>query len=434
MILILAERLTPRLKYAFDLIFGTILKTDIRLITDEQEFIESPLPKFKYGESPTGENILFFKAVRLLFERGISKQEVTYGSDTSFPRIFLVNEGSMSFDPFAASFYLVTRYEEYLPHLKDRYGRYEAHQSIAYKRSFLERPVVNIWATQIKRILLEKFPHLSFGISTFQYQTTIDIDNAYAYKHKGFPRGLYPYAEPIIKGQFAKVMERAAVQLGWQKDPFDSYDKILGIHSQYQLIPVFFILLGNYAQYDKNHSHKNIAMRKLIRRLHAAGKIGIHPSYATEEHPEMMDIEKKRLEDIISEKVTKSRQHFIKLQFPQTYERLLAAGVEEDYSMGYPEEVGYRAGIATPFRFYHLGKEEVTSLKIFPFVAMDVTLKKYLFVRSKDVPDFISPGIEESKSLGGYYSTIFHNESIGGKGLWKNWGGVYENMIRKIIE
>ena len=98
--------------------------------------------------------------------------------------------------------------------------------------------------------------------------------------------------------------------------------------------------------------------------------------------------------------------------------------------MGYPDKVGYRASIATPFYFYDLVNEQQTNLKIFPFVVMDVTLKKYLHIKSKDVTSFLTPIIEENKKIGGHFIFIFHNESMGGEKMWKNWTDLYEKLIQ----
>ena len=50
---------------------------------------------------------------------------------------------------------------------------------------------------------------------------------------------------------------------------------------------------------------------------------------------------------------------------PQSYLDINNAGILEDYSMGYPEEPGFRAGIARPFYFYNISEDKQTNLKIF---------------------------------------------------------------------
>jgi hypothetical protein len=138
--------------------------------------------------------------------------------------------------------------------------------------------------------------------------------------------------------------------------------------------------------------------------------------------------EKKRLSEIIREEVTISRQHFLLLSFPQTYRNLISSGISEDYSMGYPGIAGFRAGTCTPFYFYDLIKEEATSLKIIPFMAMDVTLRQYLGLSPEDASEKIEMLMNEVKSAGGLFCSIWHNESLHDSGNWKGYREVFENM------
>ena len=90
---------------------------------------------------------LFVESNGLLENKGISEVEISMQNQNNTPIFFTTkHQDSYLFDFFAASFYLVSRYEEYLPHLKDSYNRYKAEESIAYKYGFLEKPIINIWA------------------------------------------------------------------------------------------------------------------------------------------------------------------------------------------------------------------------------------------------------------------------------------------------
>src|SRR4051812_32576123 len=125
MILILVPASTPRIDYIFGLIFTTILKVDYRLTTDLSEYENFSGPKFAYG-IPEIKSGLFYGAAGLLMEQSLNRQQLTKVVDGEVSGFFAVKSGRLSFDPFASAFYLVSRYEEYLPHVKDRHGRYMA--------------------------------------------------------------------------------------------------------------------------------------------------------------------------------------------------------------------------------------------------------------------------------------------------------------------
>jgi hypothetical protein len=188
--------------------------------------------------------------------------------------------------------------------------------------------------------------------------------------------------------------------------------------------------LGDYKKYDKNVSFKNKLFRKLILNLSEIYDVGIHPSFfsSKKNNGGKLAIEKERLEKIAGKKVVKSRQHFLRLFFPKTYRNLIKNGIEQDYTMGYSVQTGFRAGICTPFNFYDLEKEMETNLKIYPFQVMDVTLREYLGMEPKEAKTEIGQLMEEVKKVGGTFISIWHNETLNNSVLWEGYREVFEWM------
>ena len=126
--------------------------------------------------------------------------------------------------------------------------------------------------------------------------------------------------------------------------------------------------------------------------------------------------------------ITKSRQHFLRLKFPDTYRQLLNAGILEDYTMGYASNPGFRAGICTPYFFYDLKKETTTNLVILPFQIMDVTLKDYMKLSPAEALKEIEMLMMEVKQVNGTFVSIWHNETITNSGVWEGYREVFEKM------
>ena len=432
MILIHVPQITSRVKYTCHFLFEELMRMPYTLTANKEEFLNSPLPKFAYGNEPVRDT-LFFKACPLLFESDIYKQKIEFKLWRKLPVFFPVNNEELPFDLFAATFFLISRYEEYLPQGRDHHNRFRSEESTSYKGGFLDRPIINVWVNEFKSILKREFPSLSFSAVQFSFTPTVDIDNAYAYKYKGGLRITLNLLEKLAQFKFKKFSDRIAVHAGYRRDPYDSYEKLSRIHKEYKIQPLYFILLGDYGKYDRNLSPDNKKFIDLIKSLQSYAHIGLHPSYKSNGGNGQLAKEKKRLEKILGSTVEKSRQHYIKLEFPHTYRNLLAQGIKEDYSMGFPSKVGFRAGTSTPFYFFDLEKNETTSLKVFPFVMMDSTLKYYMKFRSKEVIPYMTPIVEEMKRVGGNFVFVFHNESLGEAKMWKNWGDMYEKIIRLAI-
>ena len=430
-VLIYSHRLTSRIRYTFKLILGEILGLKYLFCSDKELFIAYKGPKLSYTRHAIGDELFFF-STDLLFETGIVVQELTFftweGTKVFYPTL---RNSALPFDPFAASFFLASRYEEYLPHIKDQHGRFEARQSVAYLNGFLQKPVINTWAKSILKLLSDRFGKLNHHARHYTFVPTIDIDNAWAFQNKGFIRagaGLFMELVNLKFDQFA-MRFKSVFRLG--EDPYDTYDYQMELIQKHDLKPIYFFLLGDYAQYDKNVPHQNNNMQSLIKFMADFGEVGIHPSYASNDKPEQLRKEISRLSFILHQEIHLSRQHFLRLSLPETYQRLIDLDITDDYTMGYPDQPGFRASICTPYFFYDLDLEVETALRLHSFAIMDGTLKDYMSLKPEETESIIDQLIEEVKGVNGEFISVWHNESFAENDRWKGWRKVYEHLLEK---
>lgn len=428
MIAIYIKKFVPRLQYTVNLIFKIVLKVDYTLINDKQLFIQSDLPKISYCDKSIMDEIHFY-ASDLLFENTIQKQQIDLKQSDDFPIFFNNNKNAiLPYDAFAMIFFLVSRYEEYTEMQLDKHGRFRAENSLAYRHDFLKTPLVNQLCATIQNLIEAKYPNYIFPKQTFTFLPTYDIDYAWAYKNRNVKRTIGGYARTILSGNFPELLEKLQVQLGFKNDPFYVFDYLDNLHETHRLSPIYFFLLGDYSQFDKNIHHQNLAFRQLITRLSERYKIGLHPSYLSNSDFNLLQKEKNRLDEITQKETIRSRQHFLKLATPKTYQNLLKLGIKEDYTMGYATEIGFRASIATPYFWYDLVNEKATDLLITPFQIMDVTLKDYLKLSPEKALEIIRILIQNTKSVNGTFCTLWHNSSFDEK-EWKGWREMYKKMV-----
>jgi hypothetical protein len=426
--LIYSHKLTNRLRYIFKTIFTDVLLIDIEFTDDKDVFEEFDGPKISYSHAKLNSGI-FFQSTTILFETGINEQNISvfeYQNNKCFYSVS--KESTLPFDPFAASFYLISRYEEYLPHIKDNHERFVSNESLAFQHHFLETPLVNIWAYNIAKEIVKNYPSIKFPKQTFKFISTIDIDNAYAYKHKGFLRVLGGLLKALTKGN---LTERIKVLTGKLPDPYDTFDYQFNIHKKYNISPIYFFLLGDYGLNDKNIPAKNKVFQSLIKSIADYYEVGIHPSYVSNSDEKILAKEIQRLQKITHKNVSKSRQHFLKLNLPKTYRNLIDNGIFEDFTMGYAERNGFRASICTPFRFYDLDIEMVTKLKVYPFAIMEATYQYYEKVSPENTIEKIKTIMQEVKAVNGTFVSVWHNESLSDEGIWKGWKNVYEQLLEE---
>lgn len=429
MILVYTHKRTPRVQYIFRQVFQELLGVSMELTTEVASFIDHKGPKISYSPRPLGKE-LHFRNSELLFETGINEWEVKLSSYQELPTLFPVPEPSeFPFDPFAATFYLLSRYEEYLPHIKDKHERFSAESSIAHRGGFLQRPVVDEWALLLRGKIAERFPEFKWPERQFEFVNTIDIDNAYAYKSKGLMRSLGGFARSIIELKWGKFLERLLVVLGLRPDPYDTFAYMKSLQEQYKLKTIYFFLLADYGLNDKNVPYTNMRFRSLIKDVADYAAVGIHPSYGSNKKKSRLEAEVNRLEGIIHREVKCSRQHFLKLTIPETYRNLIDLDITDDYTMGYASQIGFRAGTCSAFYFYDLDLEFMTPLRIHPFATMEGIMKFYQNLGPDEALRKVLPVLDAVKSVNGTFISVWHNESACENDMWKGWRRYYEGLI-----
>lgn len=429
--LVYSEINSPRLQYVLREIFRRRLGIEFELTSYQDAWNEFSGAKMSYSRIQKAD--LHILPAGLLEEKDIDinfKPSFKRLEGSAIPLLFREKGGSFDFDLFSAVFYLLSRYEEYQPAERDQFGRFPSKESMIRQAGLLEIPMVDIWLNILRDKIHDVFPSLQIASPKYQFQSTIDIDNAFAYLHKGFIRKAGGYAEDIVKGRLENLKIRHAVNIGRKRDPYDSFDELNELHERYQVRPQYFVLLADYAENDKNLSHRHPAFRALLKELAQKADMGIHPGFQSNRITENIVREKQRLEEIIDNKVEKSRQHYLMLTLPGTYRNLLAAGIREDHSMGFADQVGFRAGTSIPFQFYDLSKEEETALKVVPFCAMDASLNRYMGLSPEQAIEKLSALRDEIRKHQGHFVTLWHNETLSEMREWKSWRAVYEKLLK----
>lgn len=424
MILIYVNQASPRFLYTLDFVFKE-RGYEYLIETALESFKQSDLLKLNYSDHNLKADIQIIPS-SLLFDEHLQKYTV---QKSTFNNIECLSFDGIC-DIFSSIFYVLSRMEEYYECEHDIHGRFLASKSILYSNGWLEHAICDRWADSIIQLLVEKGLKKSDKNCAFdvEIRPTFDIDNAFAYRHKGFLRGIFSFFRDVKNRDLKRISERFSVIKGKTKDPYDTFDYIQSLATRGFCVHVFW-LLGDYATFDKNSSHKNLKHREKIKSLKNYVTLGIHPSYRSNDTNSQLTIEKERLENITGEKVIHSRQHYLKLTFPQTYHNLLNAGITNDYTMGYAEHVGFRSGTARSIQWFDLSANKQTPLKIHPFVYMDGTLNEYLKLDVKDAKQTINLLYNEVQKYGGCFRFIWHNETIGNFGKWKKWNEILEYSL-----
>ena len=432
MLLVYTQQISPRFKFIFKQLCTRIIGIPVSFTTKVEDFVAHDSLKMSYNPQPLG-NEFHVQSHKILFQQGITDLNIQVHDWDDTKCFFPSNDRSdLPFDIFAASFFMLSRYEEHLPHVKDEYGRYSAFESISLKNGFLHQPVVDIWAMKFKDVLSARFPDFTFPERRYSVVPLIDVPMAYYFLRKGILRTVGGTISDLVHLRFRQLYQRYLVLLKFQKDPYDTFSWIINKQKQYKKKFLVFFLIGNYSTYDKNTSINKKAFVNLIKSVADYCRVGLKFSFIALDKPQIMKREKERMESILNTDLEISRNSFSRVNLPATYREMVNLEVKEDYTMGYVDQPGFRAGTCTPFLFYDLDYEVQTPLLIHSYQIMDFALLRHKSLLDKQ--EELERIMDEVKKVNGLFIPVFHNYSFLDEGRWNGFKELFNLVLSSANE
>ncbi|MFD2518152.1 polysaccharide deacetylase family protein [Salinimicrobium flavum] len=406
MLLIYTQKITPRITYSFKQVCTQILGIPVGFTSKIEEFVAHEGMKISYGKQSLA-NEVFIQNVDLLLEQGLSDIEIKVQDWDGVPCFYAVSENSsLPFDIFAASFYLLSRYEEYLPHVKDKEGRFPASESLAFQEEFLEKPVVDIWAYKFREVLKQRFPNYDFPKREFSTENIVSVTEVFCYKKKGAIRVLLGFFRDLVQLKPKYLLHRIQVMLKVRRDPFDVYDQILKFRKKHLHPLKFMFQVSDFSTYDRNINHNRLEIQSLMKSVADYSEVGLQPGYYANQNFEVLKEEKNRLENILKRPVLSALNNKYNLMLPDTYNNMIELEIKNDYSMGFPEMFGFRAGTCSPFLFYDINFEITTPLRVHPYAINMEAAKK---LKETEIEYKVLEIKRQTKLVNGKLTCVFTN-------------------------
>ena len=418
MILVYSAYSDNKLQYVASYIFEYRLGLTFQIITDKEAFNTTHATcKVNYSnDNQTSE----LKIPSSDYFSNFGKERIP-----EIQRQLNINEdGELNFDAFASCFYLLARVEEYNGDIpKDAHDRFRSSSSILAKLSILDVPIIDYWIQSLANFLNQN-QSIQTSLSEYSLKSTLDIDQFFAFKHKPFAVRLGGTLKDFFTINWTRLRERFQ-----SEDPYDRISDIISWHKELGIKLTTFILVADRGTYDKNISSSKPVFLEKVSKISKSAEIGIHPSYYSMNSLKLIQKQKHTLEPLIGESVILSRQHFLRMTMPSTYNASVKAGIEMDYSMGYADRLGYQAGTSVPFYWFDFEQDAVTSLLIHPFQMMDVTFKNYLNLSPEQALEKAQTIIAHNKAVNGCTCLIWHNSSFYAAEGWAGWETTYRKLL-----
>lgn len=427
-LIVVSEFRSPRLDYLLDYLFRMRLGLAYKL---EKRIPDVNAPVLFYApQPPESDHALWIPEAGILRETGMDPAEPQVSGWDDVPVLFPKSGSHIPFDLFSALFWMISRYEEYSTEATDEHGRFPSGVALAVRNGFAELPVVDLWIRKLMEVMKSSWPALEYHLPRPFFRLTIDVDQAFAIRGKGLFRtgGAMLRAlagkNEFTPGKYLRVLR------GREPDPFDTF----GQQSLQKNADVrYFIHCGSWGRYDKNIPPGRKAMKSLLQKR-LDGVNGIHPSYSVMDRPSILAHEKSKLEKITGNPVMEARFHYLRFRLPEGYRILPENGILADYSMGWADRPGFRAGTAHPFPWYDLEQELATSLMVFPFPVMDGVLKDRMKLNPEAAQVWLEKLITLLEANGAPFIPLWHNHALSEYGGWQGWKPVFEQMVDMAIQ
>ena len=331
-------------------------------------------------------------------------------------------------DIFASSFFMLTRWEEYVNKTRDEHNRFPSYASLASKFNFLDRPIVNEYVEMLWNMLRFLGCKQKRRERSFELILTHDVDHAF--KYTSLVSGLREILGDVVKRKslllaFGNFLDKFLTHLRLKRDPFDTYDYLMDISERIGVKSYFFLHSSKHSKYDNDNDRylKEIANR-ILNRGHY---LGYHPSYDSYNNLEIFLKDKERIENIIGHKLTFGRQHYLRFEVPTTWRIWEKAGMRWDSTMGYADREGFRCGVCYSFSVFDFLNRKKLSLKERPLIIMEGTLRTYRRMNPEAAEDKIHLLKNTVKKYNGEFVMLWHNSSFDRN--WDSYVPIYSGCL-----
>jgi hypothetical protein len=332
-------------------------------------------------------------------------------------------------DPLAQAFFHLARVEE-KNGARDEHDRFQAASSCLEP---LDPPL-----ERLRRDLGAEPPR--WGGARFAVALTHDVDSPWKWTRKGLKGAAARAKSDLAQGHVRSGLRElrgltgAAVHKVSGTDPFWSFDRILADERRCGASSTFFLLAEHAHELDGAAVEAYERLRpRLVETLRDGGaEVGLHGSYSAAEDPARIVREKERLE-ALSGPVRGQRYHFLRVDPHRNLAPLESAGFAYDSSLGFSDALGFRGGIAHPFRPWDFENEAPRDLVEVPLAAMDVTLsaERYLDLSAREADERLRSLLDWAAENGGGFAVLWHSEQYD-SALLPGWDRLYRRFIEEV--
>lgn len=291
---------------------------------------------------------------------------------------------------------------------QDEHARFPASASIASANNFLRRPIVDEYGLAFEQVLSIAMPSWKPHRPPLRQKLSHDIEEL----------GI-PFSFRSAVGHFLKrnslsscVRDFASLASGAEPSYLLMLRQLCEISSERQLHSTMYWKAPTAGPFDTGYDLRNPKIGRVIEWAKKRGvEMGVHPSYATFGSREKLREEVSQCRAALNEPVVGGRQHYLRWS-PQTWLDWESCDLAYDSSVGFAQEVGFRAGTCVPYLPWLFDLDRPAKLLEIPLLVMDGTLVMYMKLGVAESVAVISEMQARCAAVGGVFTLLWHNCSL----------------------
>jgi peptidoglycan/xylan/chitin deacetylase (PgdA/CDA1 family) len=334
-------------------------------------------------------------------------------------------------DDLAAAFFHLARIEERgAP--RDRHGRFFASSSCLDP---LDPPL-----ERLRRELGLPMPW--YGTARFVVALSHDVDVPWRWTRIGV-RGaaarlkghaLARRAGPAVHE--ARALARVPVHKLRGSDPNWRFAEIVAEEREHGARSTFYVMAGHGHRADgaAPEAYDRLRPRVVESIVEAGAEVGLHGSYLAAEDLERLARERALLAQLDGP-LLGHRYHYLRVDPHRNLVPLQRIGFHYDTSLGFPDALGFRAGIAHPFRPWDSERNAPADLVEVPLAVMDATLaeERYEGLSAAAAKRPIFALLDWAAEHGGGFSILWHPERFDPPSA-RGWDRLYFEVLDAVRE
>ncbi len=348
-----------------------------------------------------------------------------------------VNSAEIGKDIIASAFYLLSCWQEHInlgnsnPDI-----RFDYKQSMQYKWDFTETPVVDAYCDILDIILdLIKPEYNQNKIwkdnKDFCVSLSHDIDywDVWAKEHykKVCSYNLHRLGKHLTRSTY-KFIAHSLTKANF--NPVKAMNKIINLETKLGAKSTSFLLVQEDSEDSRRSYFLDNKYKEQVLNVFKDRDIGLHGSPRSAYEFKDAIKEKQRIDKAFPQ-AKGYRSHKLSFEYQRTFNLLSEMEFKYDSSLGYWENIGFRAGISYPFYPFDIKNNRPFPILEIPLIVMDTSMlsAKGMNLSAMSSGIRLKELLDRAKKFNSHISLLWHNNTFDSVD-YPFWKSLYINTIR----